>query len=103
MADLRDNKPPAELVGDRLGGCFGECEMEIAMREIVRLAVERGTWRITLTESIFAAVNNPYAIDGFNSLIHHTWLVPVTGGYQIHQDVVKRLMRERPHLFHCAA
>ena len=98
MSDLRDNKPPAKLVGDRLGGCFGEAEMEIAVRKIVCLAVEQGTWRVVLSEDDFSPVG--YARDGFLNLIEHCWLIKGEGEtYTVEPDLIKRLMRKRPEAF----
>lgn len=105
MSDLRDNIPPVPLASDELGSCFGMREMEMAAKEIIRLAVAAGHWKVSLDRTMFLNIDpSDYTVDGFDELIDHEWLERTRGDHWIVcEEFVKRLMKRLPSCFEVPA
>lgn len=96
-----DTVPPKELLTDDLIGTFGNREQELAVKVIVRKAVESRTWRVTFSADDFEPSKSSLEIEGFSDLITNRWIVPsqIIDRWQPTTDLVNRLMNKRPYAF----
>jgi hypothetical protein len=66
--------PSDAFVRDDLIGTFGQREMELAAKRIIKIAHDDHTWAMQLCEDDFDTAHSGYELDGFLDLIENGWL-----------------------------